>query len=333
MTSELPLFVYGSLMPGEIAFNLISGEVERSESAILEGAVTCVRDGFPFVHIDPSRWGASSQVPGHLLFSKERRYREMLDVAILYENPQFYELVEVDVKSNGQTLRAQVFSGKAPKRDDVVVLEEPWRSSNNPLFAHAFAQIGIELKELLNNFELNPAIFPTVYWPQMVRVEGLFLVLTSILEHLISLKYGYGEEFQLGSTPLQPNIKQPTIRTKLKDFSFENDWKTAFTQVRIPEITVFDVWERNKSFNCSNQTQALYAWYAVRSNLGHRGKSSWKDADKVLKALVGMYSTMRAYFLITLPGIESGWQVMDPKGAPECIYPNNFPISRQTRLR
>jgi gamma-glutamylcyclotransferase (GGCT)/AIG2-like uncharacterized protein YtfP len=328
MTSELPLFVYGSLMPGEIAFNLISGEVERSESAILEGAVTCVRDGFPFVHIDPSRWGASSQVPGHLLFSKERRYREMLDVAILYENPQFYELVEVDVKSNGQTLRAQVFSGKAPKRDDVVVLEEPWRSSNNPLFAHAFAQIGIELKELLNNFELNPAIFPTVYWPQMVRVEGLFLVLTSILEHLISLKYGYGEEFQPGSTPLQPNIKQPTIRTKLKAFSFENDWKTAFTQVRIPEITVFDVWERNKSFNSSNQTQALYAWYAVRSNLGHRGKSSWKDADKVLKALVGLYSTMRAYLLIALPGIESGWQVMDPSGAPICLYPKNSQISR-----
>ncbi len=328
MTSELPLFVYGSLMPGEIAFNLISGEVEKSESAILEGAVTCVRDGFPFVHIDSSRWGAFSRVPGHLLFSKEGRYREMLDVAILYENPQFYELVEVDVKSNGQTLRAQVFSGKAPKRDDVVVLEEPWRSSNNPLFAHAFAQIGIELKELLNNFELNPAIFPTVYWPQMVRVEGLFLVLTSILEHLISLKYGYGEEFQPESTPLQPSIKQPTIRKKLQAFSFENDWKTAFSQVEIPEITVFDVWERNKSFNSSNQTQALYAWYAVRSNLGHRGKSSWKDADKVLKALVGLYSTMRAYLLIALRGIESGWQVMGPSGAPVCIYQNSSQISR-----
>lgn len=321
VNSELPLFVYGSLMPGEIAFNLISSEVEKSESAILEGAVTCVRDGFPFVDVDPKRWGDSSRVPGHLLFSKEGRYREMLNVAILYENPQFYELVEVDIKLNSQTLRAQVFSGKASKRDDVVVLEEPWRSSNNPLFAHAFAQIGIELDELLKSFELNPAIFPTVYWPQMVRVEGLFLVLTSILEHLISLKYGYGEEFQPGSTPLQPNIKQPKIRTKLQSFSFEPEWRAAFNQVEIPEIIVFDVWERNKSFNSSNQTQALYAWYAVRSNLGHRGKSSWKDADKVLKALVGLYSTMRAYLLIALPGIESGWQVMGPSGAPICTYP------------
>jgi len=321
VNSELPLFVYGSLMPGEIAFNLIRSEVKKSESAILEGAVTCVRDGFPFIDVDPKRWGDSSQVPGHLLFSKEGRYREMLNVAILYENPQFYELVEVDIKLKSQTLRAQVFSGKATKRDDVVVLEEPWRSSNNPLFAHAFAQIGIELDELLKSFELNPAIFPTVYWPQMVRVEGLFLVLTSILEHLISLKYGYGEEFQPGSTPLEPSIKQPTIRKKLQAFSIENDWKTAFTQVEIPEIIVFDVWERNKSFNSSNQTQALYAWYAVRSNLGHRGKSSWKDADKVLKALVGLYSTMRAYLLIALPGIESGWQVMGPSGAPICTYP------------
>ena len=123
MNSELPLFVYGSLMPGEIAFNLISSEVEKSESAILEGAVTCVRDGFPFVDVDPKRWGDSSRVPGHLLFSKEGRYREMLNVAILYENPQFYELVEVDIKLNSQTIRAQVFSGKAPKRDDVVILE------------------------------------------------------------------------------------------------------------------------------------------------------------------------------------------------------------------
>ena len=321
VSSELPLFVYGSLMPGEIAFNLISDKVEKSESAILEGAVTCVRDGFPFVDIDHKRWGELSSVPGYLLFSKESKHQEMLDVAILYENPQFYELVEVDIKLGSQKIRAQVFSGKAPKRDDVVVLEEPWRSSNNPLFAHAFPQIGIELEELLRNFELNPAIFPTVYWPQMVRVEGLFLVLTSILEHLISLKYGYGEEFQPGSTPLQPSIKQPTIRKKLQAFSFEDDWKVAFSQVEIPEIVVFDVWERNKSFNSSNQTQALYAWYAVRSNLGHRGKSSWKDADKVLKALIGLYSTMRAYLLIALPGIESGWQVMGPNGAPICVYP------------
>jgi gamma-glutamylcyclotransferase (GGCT)/AIG2-like uncharacterized protein YtfP len=322
VTSELPLFVYGSLMPGEIAFNLISDEVEKSESAVLEGAVTCVRDGFPFVDIDQKRWGDSSLVPGYLLFSKESKHQEMLDIAILYENPQFYELVEVDVKSGSQTIRAQVFSGKAPKRDDVVILEEPWRSSSNPLFAHAFPQIGIELKEILRSFELNPAIFPTVYWPQMVRIEGLFLVLTSILEHLISLKYGYGEEFQPGSTPLQPSIKQPTIRTKLQAFSFENDWKVAFSQVQIPEIIVFDVWERNKSFNSSNQTQALYAWYAVRSNLGHRGKSSWKDADKVLKALIGLYSTMREYLLIALPGVDSGWQVMGPDGAPICSYPD-----------
>ncbi len=327
VTSELPLFVYGSLMPGEIAFNLISNEVEESESAILEGAVTCVRDGFPFIDIDPKRWGALSRVPGHLLFSKKGRYREMLNVAILYENPQFYELVEADIELNSKTLRALVFSGRAPKRDDVVVLEEPWRSSSNPLFAHAFAQIGIELEELLSNFKLDPAIFPTAYWPQMVRVEGLFLVLTSILEHLISLKYGYGEELQPGSTPLRPSIKQPTIRKKLQAFSVENDWKTAFTQVDIPEIFVFDVWERNKTFNSSNQTQALYAWYAVRSNLGHRGKSSWKDVDKVLKALVGLYSTMRAYLLIALPGIESGWQVMGPSGAPVCTYPKNSQIS------
>ena len=320
LTSELPLFVYGSLMPGEIAFNLISDQVEKSEYAFLKGAVTCIRDGFPFINIDPIRWGVTSQVPGYLLFSKKGRNKEMLDVAILYENPHFYELIEVDIESNNQTIRAQVFSGRAPKREDVVVLEEPWRSHSNPLFAHAFPQIGIELEALLENLESNPAIFPTVYWPQMVRAEGLFLVLTSILEHLITLKYGYGEEFKPDSTPLQPSIKQPTIRTKLQALSFEADWKAAFNQVEIPEIIVFDVWERNKSFKSSNQTQALYAWYAVRSNLGHRGKSSWKDADKILRACVGLYSTMRAYLLIALPGIESRWQVMGPKGAPICIY-------------
>ncbi len=321
MTSRHPLFVYGSLMPGEIAYNLICDKVEKNKPAVLKGAVMCVRDGFPFVDVDQERWDELSQVPGYLLFPKENRHREMLDVAILYENPQFYELVEVDVSLEGETVRAQVFSGKAPKRDDVVILEEPWRSSSNPLFAHAFPQIGIELEELLKNFEHNPAIFPTAYWPQMVRVEGLFLVLTSILEHLISLKYGYGDEFQPGSTSLQPSIRQPSIRRKLQAFSFENDWKLAFSQVEIPEIIVFDVWERNKNFNSSNQTQALYAWYAVRSNLGHRGKSSWKDTAKVLKALVGLYSTMRAYFLIALPGIETGWKVMGSEGAPVCIYP------------
>ena len=80
-------------MPGEIAFNLIIDEVEKSETAVLEGAVTCVRDGFPFVDIDQKRWGELSLVTGFLLFSKESRHQEMLDVAVLYENPQFYELV------------------------------------------------------------------------------------------------------------------------------------------------------------------------------------------------------------------------------------------------
>jgi len=305
MTESLPLFVYGSLMPGEIAYNLIKSEVASSEPGILLGAVACVRDGFPFVDIDPQRWGSSSLVSGYLLYPHDGKYREMIDIAILYENPQFYVLQEAQIHAGNISIQAKVFAGKMPKREDVEILQEPWSSANNPLFAHAFAQVGIELEELLNNFEHNPAIFPKVYWPQMVRIEGLFLVLTSILEHLISLKYGYGEEFQSGSSDIQPSIKQPSIRKKLQAFSFENEWKVAFSKSEIPSLSVFDVWERNKSFNTSNPTQALYAWYAVRSNLGHRGKSSWKDADKVLKALVGLYTILREYLLIALPEIES----------------------------
>lgn len=153
MSDHHPLFVYGSLKQGEIAHGLFSGFVAESSPGAAYGAKLFVRDGYPFMDVDPDRWGLNSFVEGSVLFAREGMELQLSRGALLYENSDFYSLVETEVLVGETVIMAESFTGKSPKRRDVESLIDPWDSRKNPLFVHAFPQVGIELHEVLPNYE------------------------------------------------------------------------------------------------------------------------------------------------------------------------------------
>lgn len=55
--------------------------------------------------------------------------------------------------------------------------------------------------------------------------------------------------------------------------------------------------------------------YQIRSNLVHRGKSAWQEAELVRTALIDLHDVLRVYLLDRLPAIRAVWEQSDPEGA------------------
>lgn len=104
--------MYGSLEPGEIAYGLLSGFVSESLPGFVYGAQLFVRDGFLFMDVDPDRWGSNSFVEGSVLLAREGMESQLIGAALLYENPDFYSLVETEVLVGETVIRAESFTGK-----------------------------------------------------------------------------------------------------------------------------------------------------------------------------------------------------------------------------
>jgi len=302
----LPLFVYGSLQSGEIAHDLISPYIEKSEKASVKGAVLGVRDGFPLLDINSSKWGESNTVHGELFYARQGLQKKFRGAATNYEARSFYKRVEIEVLVNQQSVKALAFVGMNFERDDVETLHSRWQLSEIPLFKYGFPSLAREIDNFNSRFTPEPPDFPTKYWPQMVRAEGNFLALCSIFEYLLTLKYGlyFYDDDEKDS---EKAWKELSVNSKITRLGNDPNWVRIVEESNFPSLVVYDTRKFKTSYSTSNPKQAAKAWYAVRSNLTHRGKSSTKDFDKINKATEGLHVCLRQYLVSLFPDIEKKW--------------------------
>ena len=56
-----------------------------------------------------------------------------------------------------------------------------------------------------------------------------------------------------------------------------------------------------------NPVKAAKAWYQVRSNLTHRGKSAFKENKILLTATIDLYNTLYFFLSDEVPGLNKQW--------------------------
>ena len=56
-----------------------------------------------------------------------------------------------------------------------------------------------------------------------------------------------------------------------------------------------------------NPVKAAKAWYQVRSNLTHRGKSAFKENKILLTATIDLYNTLYFFLSDEIPGLNKQW--------------------------
>lgn len=289
------LFVYGALKPGEIGYEQIEKYIESHTNGYIRGYRLYVRDTLPIVsQID----GAQDFVEGHILKVSQSHLRTFWETVKTYEGTSNYRLEENVLAQNDQgDFLVSVFVGRNLRQGHPEVLNQPWTSFRDPIFATSFpllhAQIGSRKPIRVTGDDNEIA-----YWKQLNPLLSEYLLLISILEHLTSVKFG-------GSAKQNPSDRNRKLSNSQK---FVNAFTFALEGGHIPAIHVSDSRNIETRTNNLEVSRALNAWYMVRSNLQHRGKRSFFDAQLVLDASIGLSNLILAYLEMEIPEIGVRWQ-------------------------
>jgi len=290
-----PLFVYGSLKPGEIGYEQIAEMVSDFKDAEISGYSLYIRDGLPIIKDSDN---LSSTVKGVLLTPNKQNIESFWKTINDYEGTSNYRRFDgAEVMIGSERVSASVFVGRKMEKSNPEPLKIPWTSKLDPIFAHSFplthqkicsTQLGFSDAE---HNSLN-------YWKQINELLGQYLLLVSILEHLTVLKYGgaKGQDPMIRIQKLQDSVSNSGIIQTLIDDGY------------IPAFGVRDSRDVEQGLSSTNPDKTLLAWYQVRSNLQHRGKSSTRDADFVQKACIGLTNFLMSYLKNEISGIEVVWE-------------------------
>ena len=249
---DWPLFVYGALKPGFPAFEAIRALVETFTRDVVTGELW-VRDGLPLL----SKSGHGS-VDGYLLHWKPGQADNGYAAVCAFEPRKHYAWSEVTLKTGAQANALVIrFPTKGnPQRLD----SSSWSLTNDPAFGPGLETVQRVLEEVDRMSDSDK-------WPRFFRAQMAYLLLWSILERLSALCFGPGQD------PMQ-RIKKLHELSGMKDLvSLTVQRKDKVFDSRNPKTDIrLDRTDAKKCFEY---------YYQVRSNLSHRGKSMFKEIDKV----------------------------------------------------
>jgi gamma-glutamylcyclotransferase (GGCT)/AIG2-like uncharacterized protein YtfP len=269
VTELTPHFVYGTLRPGELAHHQLSAHISRIEPATLGGYRLYVRDGLPFITAEEGH-----SVQGELLHPADAMLADKISA---YEGTKLYypQLAEVGVVDGRAS--AVVYIGRSPTKGNAAPVDRPWSSAGDPLITDGLRVLGCLGAEHFADPRRGPVPADmTGFWDRFIPLQGLYLSLASVLERYTALTVG-------------PNV-EPTARVVGMDA--DPDAQAAVRQAKPPPITVVRSDNLQKTLRAPG-SKSWQAWYAVRSNLSHRGKSALTDFKLLERAIVGLHDALR----------------------------------------
>ena len=293
--SDLPktLFVYGSLKPDELGFEQIQEFVSNYSDASLRDHGLYIRDGLPVIKKNMP----GESVEGVLLTIKRGMEEQFWAVVNEYEGKTNYKYENSTlVFSEGKEHVSGAFVGRKMGKGNPVRLYSPWTTKLDPIFSQSFPLLHNDISENLLKFT-DVEHDPRGYWEQMNKLLSHYLLLVSVLEHMTVVKFG-------GSKKQEPMAR---IRKLQESREYLNAFG-ALSYKNNPPIKVSDSRAVEDSLSSSIPDQAIFAWYQVRSNLQHRGKTSLFDAKLVQKSCVGLSNFLLEFLRISVHDIEVEWE-------------------------
>ena len=294
--SEKPLFVYGTLMPGEIAYEQIAEFVSLYQEVKLPGYSLMMRDLMPLV----DKSDHSDLVEGFLLTPKPETSSVFYEKLIKFEGLNF-ELTDcICQKDNSEKVEARVFQGVATDYGRPENLRHKrWSTRLDPLLSRSFPVLIQDIQETVN---LRPHTFTEGEndWKMKNRKISNFLLLSSILEHIWSLTYGAlfaGEKGEINNL----------LKSMASSSAYKSAYKSASNLNLIPYVSISDSRDVRKGpISTTKDSGALRTWYRIRGNSLHRGKSG-SDTEIVEDASIGLGNLLMFYLESQVPGIREEW--------------------------
>jgi gamma-glutamylcyclotransferase (GGCT)/AIG2-like uncharacterized protein YtfP len=304
-TSVKPLFVYGTLMPGEIAYEQITGYVSNYEEAKLPGYELMLRDLMPLV----DKSDHSDYVEGFLLTPKPEISQAFYEKLIKFEGSNF-ELTDcICKKNNSEEVEAIVFQGvKTDYGRPENLRHKRWSTRLDPLLSKSFPVLIQDIQETVH---FRPSTFTESEndWKMKNRKISNFLLLSSILEHIWSLTHGAlfaGDKGEINNL----------LKSMASSHAYKSAYKAASNLNLVPYVSISDSRDVRKGpISTTKDSGALRTWYRIRGNSLHRGKSG-SDTEIVEDASIGLGNLLLFYLESQVPGIREEWDKEVPNLQP-----------------
>ena len=290
--SNEPLFAYGTLKRDEIAFNCISAYVDHISPGELSGYEIGIRDGLPVIFEN-----TETSVKGEIIFPKKEYSNEFWRIINDYEESDLYQLKNLEVQSKNGSHRCGIYVGKREKARGYFKLDNPeWMTKYDPYFAYSFPLLFDEINKIEK--ESYPADMYKQYWFYMNSLQEKYLLLTVILEHIALLVIGT-------HSSTGPNAR-------INQLGQTSEWKQAFNKVKgtlgVTKIIVKDAKKLKDKFDNESPENAIKAYYQVRSNLSHQGKSGgFEDCELMYFCLKDLSILIKEYLLLKVPNLQDEW--------------------------
>ncbi|MEA2825695.1 MAG: hypothetical protein QOG43_134 [Actinomycetota bacterium] len=287
-----PLFVYGLLQPGELAYPLIADYVTEAVPGTVSGSLR-VRDGLPL--LDPR---LSGQVQGHLLLPKPPNAADLWKAVANFEPGSQYRYAAVAVDIEGTPVRANVLVGRQVRRGTAPETTDRWSAARDPVFVEGLAEVLTMTMDVApKGVEVQPDR-PDL-WRQFFRLQAAYLLLWAVVERYTALRYG---------PALDPHERVGRLD---RDEAFQ----AAVVDVGAIEDEVFDSRDPDAKYRLRQDgSGAAKYFYGVRSNLSHRGKSAFHDGRLLFKALVELHDAIRLVLADQVPSLVDAWQPLNNDG-------------------
>lgn len=298
----LPVFVYGALRRGQLGHDQIADVVHQIEQAEVHAALRAL-DGLPV--LDP---GLLGQVVGDLLWLDAAS--EGYERVCAFEPSSVYRWTTIPASTGKGRVEANVLvAALLPDGQGDVLgpstgadLIEDWSISADPLFAYGLPAVrAIARERAVESFDPSSIVSPSE-WVRFYEVQAAYLLACSVLERVAY--FSFGSRFG------------PTAR--IRELGRRSDFKAIAREVGVTEPRRAVGLSNNPADRRSARAGGVgfaERAYRIRSNVMHRGKSAYQEAELVRTALLDLHDTLRLYLLARAPDLERSWSRLDPGGA------------------
>lgn len=285
---DLPFFSYGLLKPDELGFDQIRAEVVSQEASHVAGELN-VMNGLPV-----ARLNMRNRIDGAVLGVSSRAYASIgrFEPSACYCWATTYAPVEGGFSEVNILVANEASDGIRLRRDGGEIVSS-WSAETDPVFQYGLPAAGeIVRRSASTPFGPLPLDDDVTAWQRFFAVQGGYLLLCSIAERLATLRFGTGSPTEL-----------------IKRLGQDERFKSAVRRVGISE---------RRSIGASNGRRVqrgprangggfLEAAYQVRSNIVHRGKGGFGEAELVRGYCLDLHDALRVYLLDRLPSLAATW--------------------------
>lgn len=292
---DLPLFVYGALKSGEFAHRIVEPLLEADpQPARATGLELLVLDGVAFAIRNDT-----TSVRGEILNFKDAE-SAYATVSKFEDVPNFYVWAEIETNLG----RANTLISADPKVKTRYDKVDDWTSAKDGLLGYgipwAYARIE-NLKPMLKGKDTERDF---EFWMAYHDLQSTYLLLWSITERILLFHDGPAERLR----SLGDKVEW------LKDMVKHPDLRAAVEKAKIADR--LGVRSNLNPHSADPKRAGKYgfeAWYRVRNNVTHRGKSTRVENSTLLTATIDLHNTLAIYLQENSSSINELWMDLTSK--------------------